>query len=117
MGYNHCLLALLAASAALACQHDRHTNVHGIQDRLQKRQTDAFPPMLTAEEGILSGSIDNTNLDSWSYYYTHGLHWAGVNESMAQWTADHWSSAGFESGLAEYCMADPQVTDKTCLQH
>lgn len=108
MGCNHCLLALLAASAAQACQHERHTTtVHGIQDRLQKRQTDVFPPMLTAEQSILSGSIDSTSLDSWSYYYTHGLHWAGTNKSMAQWTADHWNSYGFEASLAEYCRLDP----------
>jgi N-acetylated-alpha-linked acidic dipeptidase len=104
MVYDQYFLALLAASVAHGCQHDRHAkNVHEIQSRLQKRQTEAFPPVLGAEESILSGSVDNMTIDSWSYYYTHGLHWAGTNKSMAEWTADHWSSYGFESDLATYC--------------
>lgn len=58
---------------------------------------------LDANEAILSGSIDNSTIETWSYYYTHGLHLAGTNESMAQWTADRWSEYGFDSSLAEYC--------------
>jgi N-acetylated-alpha-linked acidic dipeptidase len=62
-----------------------------------------IPPVLDANEALLSGSIDNTSLDEWSYYYTHGLHWAGTNKTMAQWTADRWSENGFDTSLAEYC--------------
>ena len=67
--------------------------------------------MLQPNEAILADSFDNVTLDQWSYYYTHGLHLAGTNKSMAQWTADRWAENGFMSGLAEYCKSRLDVGD------
>ena len=77
-------LFLLAAIGAEACQRERAFKryAHGHV----KRQV-SFPPVLDANEQILINSIDNTSISTWSYYYTHGDHIAGRNESMAQWTA------------------------------
>jgi N-acetylated-alpha-linked acidic dipeptidase len=93
-------LFLLAAIGAEACQRERvfKEHAHGHV----KRQT-AFPPTLDANEQILMNSFDNTSISTWSYYYTHGDHIAGRNESMAQWTADKWASYGFTSRLDDYC--------------
>ena len=101
-----CILALLAATAAQACQHDiaHHDRFVGLESRLAKRQDAvAFPPVLEGNEAILSNSFDNASLETWSYYYTHGLHWAGTNKSMAQWTADRWNENGFDASLVQYC--------------
>ncbi|KAH7090360.1 N-acetylated-alpha-linked acidic dipeptidase-like protein 2 [Paraphoma chrysanthemicola] len=95
-------LFLLGAIGAQACQRERafvhHSHPH------VKRQTNnaTFPPALDANEQILINSFDNTSISEWSYYYTHGDHIAGRNESMAQWTADKWSEYGFTSRLDEY---------------
>ena len=104
MKCNTCFLAVLAASTVLACQHDfhHHEQFAGLQSRLEKRQAPAFPPALDAAEALLTGSFDNTSIESWSYFYTHGLHWAGTNKSMAQWTIDRWAESGFDTKLAEY---------------
>lgn len=97
--------ALAVATVVNACQHEI-TNVerfHGLQDRLVKRQeATAFPPALEDDEKVLADSFEATDIDSWSYYYTHGLHVAGSNQSMAQWTADRWSENGFTAGLVTY---------------
>ncbi|CAN9145556.1 unnamed protein product [Alternaria alternata] len=92
-------LLALAAIGAQACQRERaflhHPHKH------VKRQS-AFPPALTPDEEILLNSFDSVSISEWSYYYTHGQHLAGQNESMAQWTADKWSEYGFTSRLDEY---------------
>ncbi|KAJ8114115.1 hypothetical protein OPT61_g3922 [Boeremia exigua] len=93
------LFFLLAAVGTEACQRERVFKRHA-HSRI-KRQT-SFPPVLDANEQILLNSFDNTSISTWSYYYTHGDHIAGRNESMAQWTADKWSSYGFTSRLDEY---------------
>lgn len=68
-----------------------------------KRASSAvFPPVLTSDEAVLVNSFSNTSISDWSYYYTHGLHVAGTNKSMAQWTADRWAENGFESRLYAY---------------
>lgn len=101
------LVSLLGAQASFvfACQHER------LEPRAQhrhaghvKRQATQFPPTLDQNEALLAGSFDNASMETWSYYYTHGLHIAGTNESMAQWTADRFSEFGWSSGLASYCV-------------
>lgn len=105
MKCNSCFLAVLAVSTAQACQHDfhHHEQFAGLQSRLERRQAPAFPPALDANEAILTTAFDNTSIESWSYFYTHGLHWAGTNKSMAQWTVDMWNGNGLDAQLAEYC--------------
>lgn len=66
-----------------------------------KRQTTPRVP-LTPDESVLVNSFDNNTLRDWNYYYTHGAHLAGTNQSMAQWTADRWSENGFQARLDEY---------------
>ncbi|KAH7038487.1 glutamate carboxypeptidase II [Macrophomina phaseolina] len=95
------VFSLLIADAA-ACQKDLLRPRGTGRPRLITRQETAFPPVLSDIESILVNSFDNTTIDEWSYYYTHGLHIAGTNESQAQWTADKWSSFGVPSSLAEY---------------
>lgn len=102
-------LLLLAAVGAEACQRERAFKEHAHGH--VKRQT-AFPPKLDANEQILMNSFDNTSISTWSYYYTHGDHIAGRNESMAQWTADKWASYGFASRLDDYCK--PQFSTALC---
>ncbi|PSK53120.1 hypothetical protein B9Z65_3320 [Elsinoe australis] len=96
-------LSYLAAlsSTALACQlqHMHEFNPHRM---LAKRQETVFPPILTADESTLISAIDNTTIEQWSYYYTHGRHLAGENKTMAQFTADRWAENGFDSRLDEY---------------
>ena len=95
-------LSLLPAFAALvsACAKDHNDIFHVKRDVMPKAP---FPPELTAEESLLVNSFDNASIASSSYYYTHGLHVAGTNRSMAQWTADRWAENGFDSRLVEYC--------------
>lgn len=57
---------------------------------------------LTPDEQIITQSFSNLSMDDWSYYYTHGAHLAGLNKSMAEWTAQKWEDAGIPSGLVEY---------------
>lgn len=98
------LIILCAVSAVHAClrEHALHREFSHY-DLLTKRQTTDFPPTLTSEEAVLVSSFNNVTISQWSYYYTHGLHLAGTNQSMAQWTADRWSENGFVAGLAPYC--------------
>lgn len=93
-------LFILAAIGAEACQRERAFKQHALGH--VKRQA-SFPPVLEANEQILMNSFDNASISTWSYYYTHGDHIAGRNETMAQWTADKWASYGFTSRLDEYC--------------
>ncbi|KAF2622625.1 N-acetylated-alpha-linked acidic dipeptidase-like protein 2 [Macroventuria anomochaeta] len=95
-------LFLLATIGAEACQRERvfKHHAHGLIKRQAANAT--FPPVLDPNEQILINSFDNTSISTWSYYYTHGDHIAGRNESMAQWTADKWAEYGFTSRLDEY---------------
>ncbi|KAF1977901.1 N-acetylated-alpha-linked acidic dipeptidase-like protein 2 [Bimuria novae-zelandiae CBS 107.79] len=96
-------LVLAAAAGVHACQRDL-TSEHASHRHVKRQSTNAtFPPVLDANEQILVSSFDNTTISTWAYYYTHGNHLAGVNKSMAQWTADKWSENGFTSRLDEYC--------------
>ncbi|KIX00289.1 uncharacterized protein Z518_10428 [Rhinocladiella mackenziei CBS 650.93] len=96
-------LLALSTSSVLACQREHHQlRTFNPHTALLKRQETHFPPVLDPSEAILINSFDNTSIESWSYYYTHGLHLAGTNKSMAQWTADRWNEYGFKAGLASY---------------
>lgn len=44
-----------------------------------------------------------TNILHRSYYYGHGYHLAGTNQSMAEWTANHWAESGFTTFIPQYC--------------
>ncbi|KAL8868857.1 MAG: hypothetical protein Q9174_004708 [Haloplaca sp. 1 TL-2023] len=96
--YSFILQISCFVSLALACVRDHA--IHRPRS-LVKRQSTPLAP-LTADEAILVNSFDNNTLDDWSYYYTHGAHLAGTNESQAQWTADRWSENGFQARLDEY---------------
>ncbi|KAF2848827.1 N-acetylated-alpha-linked acidic dipeptidase-like protein 2 [Plenodomus tracheiphilus IPT5] len=95
-------ILLLAAIGAQACQRERAFQHHPHKHVKRQESNSTFPPALDANEQILLDSFDNTSIATWSYYYTHGDHIAGRNESMAQWTADKWSEYGFTSRLDEY---------------
>lgn len=99
---------LAAAIVASACQHEVNDvkRFNGLRKRLltKRQEQPRFPPELDGDESILVNSFDATEIDTWSYYYTHGLHIAGTNQSMAQWTADRWAEHGFTTGLDVYCM-------------
>ncbi|SMR58374.1 unnamed protein product [Zymoseptoria tritici ST99CH_1E4] len=56
-------------------------------------------PELTDNERLLTNSISNSSISQYSFYYTQGLHLAGTNQSQAQYTADLWAEAGFDSRL------------------
>ena len=98
------LLALYVTSAIACPREHLQPQVFSPHLALSKRQETAFPPVLEQNEAILLNSFDNTSIESWSYFYTHGLHVAGTNQSMAQWTADRWNEYGFTANLAQYCM-------------
>ncbi|KAF2446837.1 N-acetylated-alpha-linked acidic dipeptidase-like protein 2 [Karstenula rhodostoma CBS 690.94] len=92
---------LAAVTGVHACQKEitpRHPQRHS------KRQSAnaTFPPALDPNEQIIVNSFDNTTISTWSYYYGHGAHLAGTNETIAQWTADRWAENGFTSRLEEY---------------
>ncbi|KAF2140554.1 uncharacterized protein K452DRAFT_273177 [Aplosporella prunicola CBS 121167] len=104
MVYSMFNVAFMLVAGAAACQRDHLVSGHRARQhdsQLARRQAD-FPPVLSDTESILVNSFDNTSINDWSYYYTHGLHLAGKNRTMAQWTADKWSSYGIPSTLAEY---------------
>lgn len=96
--YNWISLGALAllASTSTACLHVRHAHGHHV-----KRQS-TLPTPLTPDEQTLVGAVSTTNLDEWSYYYTHGAHLAGKNLSMAQWTADRWAGSGLDTTVVAY---------------
>ncbi|PVI05750.1 N-acetylated-alpha-linked acidic dipeptidase-like protein 2 [Periconia macrospinosa] len=95
------IFVLLGAIGAQACQRDL-TFAHGHRHVKRQNTNATFPPALDANEQILINSFDNTSISEWSYYYTHGNHIAGLNKTMAQWTADKWTEYGFTSRLDEY---------------
>ena len=95
----------LQAHFVCACQRDRlEPRVSHRHAGLAKRQATQFPPILDQNEAILAGSFASASMETWSYYYTHGLHVAGTNQSMAQWTADRFSDFGWTAGLTSYCV-------------
>ncbi|KAK7974044.1 hypothetical protein PG989_015892 [Apiospora arundinis] len=71
-----------------ACQRVRHEHSTA---GLAKRQSALLPTPLTPDEDTLVRSVSNATLADWSYYYTHGQHLAGRNQTMARWTADRWA--------------------------
>lgn len=85
-----------------ACARERDFSFSK-QSIVRRQDVVAFPPVLDENESILANSFDNTSIATWSYYYTHGLHVAGTNRTMAQWTADRWNENGFTANLVEYC--------------
>ncbi|OAK98236.1 N-acetylated-alpha-linked acidic dipeptidase-like protein 2 [Phaeosphaeriaceae sp. SRC1lsM3a] len=95
-------LFLLGAIGALGCQRERAFVHHSHAHVKRQSSNTTFPPVLDANEQILLNSFDNTSISEWSYYYTHGDHVAGRNQTMAQWTADRWAEFGFTSRLDEY---------------
>ncbi|OAX79631.1 hypothetical protein ACJ72_06048 [Emergomyces africanus] len=98
-------LSFLALSSSLvdACASD-----HLFQRSFDPRQLGIArrdgqsPPALTDHESILLGSFDNNTISDWEYYYTHGLHVAGTNQTMAEWTVEKWSGFGVPSSLTSY---------------
>jgi N-acetylated-alpha-linked acidic dipeptidase len=99
--------ALSAATVVQACARERDFFL-GEQPIVRRQDAAPFPPVLDENESILANSFDQSSIATWSYYYTHGLHVAGTNRTMAQYTADRWNENGFTAGLAEYC------TQATC---
>lgn len=95
-------LILLGAIGVKACQRERAFVHHSHPHVKRQSSNTTFPPALDANEKILLDSFSNTSIAEWSYYYTHGDHIAGRNETMAQWTADKWAESGFTSRLDEY---------------
>lgn len=88
-----------------ACQRELRNLAqpqHQYDEPLAPRQATTFPPSWTEHEKILHTSFSNTELDTWSSYYTHGDHVAGRNRSMAEETAKKWIANGVPSSLAEY---------------
>lgn len=90
-------------SLAQGCAKEVNSFGAGNSRSLHRRAAAPYPPQLTAEESILVNAFDNSSIASSLYFYTHGLHLAGTNESMAQWTADRWAESGFTSRLIQYC--------------
>jgi N-acetylated-alpha-linked acidic dipeptidase len=99
------LLLLAVAQLTNACQRELRYR-EDFQDPsnhvLQLRETTSYPPSWTKEEQILHTSFSNTELDTWSSYYTHGDHIAGRNKSMAEETAKKWIANGVPASLVEY---------------
>ena len=104
-----CVLAL--AAVANACQHEilHSESLYGLEKRLVNKgqEQPVLSPKLDENESVLLNSFDATDIDTWAYYYTHGLHVAGTNKSMAQWTADHFAENGFAASLASYGQFGP----------
>ena len=93
---------LALATGVSACARDilvecRHTH----RQAFTKRNTD-WPPVLTEHETLLVNAFDNVTIDEWSDYYGHQNKLAGLGKEAAQWTADRWNDAGFDSHLNEY---------------
>ncbi|KAL8967440.1 MAG: hypothetical protein Q9197_005427 [Variospora fuerteventurae] len=94
-----CILSPLLF-ATLACSCVRDHAFHRPRSMVKRQSTPLVP--LSSDEAILTNSFDNNTLNDWNYYYTHGVHLAGTNRTMAQWTADRWSENGFQARLDEY---------------
>ncbi|KAI9736633.1 MAG: hypothetical protein M1834_000837 [Cirrosporium novae-zelandiae] len=93
-------MLFLTSSLYLADELPRQRH---IKQQFQKRASfTSIPPVLSGHEALLINSIDNNSLSGWSYYYTHGLHVAGTNSTMAKWTLNKWNEFGISASLAEY---------------
>ncbi|PGH31790.1 glutamate carboxypeptidase II [[Emmonsia] crescens] len=94
---------VLSSSLVDACANDHlaQRSFDPSQLGLAKRDGQS-PPALTEHESILLNSFDNNTVSDWSYYYTHGLHVAGTNKSMADWTVEKWTGFGVPSSLSSY---------------
>ncbi|KAI0130263.1 glutamate carboxypeptidase [Xylariales sp. AK1849] len=93
-------VSALLVTSATACQHERREHRQHAKRQSPNPQTPLTP--LTPYENTLVDSVSTTTLDEWSYYYTHGAHLAGRNESMAQWTADRWAESGLNTTIVSY---------------
>lgn len=104
MHFNTLSSIALSLSLVDACSHRRdHWKYLEPHDSIAKRGVAAeFPPVITEHESILVNSFDSNSVSDWSYYYTHGLHVAGTNRSMGQWTADKWTEFGVPTSLVSY---------------
>lgn len=105
------LSALLLSSIAaigFTCVHEHvprsnaRAQYHAHHAHQKRQAATAFPPVLDENEQTLIDSFNATDIDTYSYYYTHGDHIAGRNMSMAQWTAEKWAENGFDTYLATY---------------
>ncbi|KAI1384984.1 glutamate carboxypeptidase [Hypoxylon trugodes] len=79
-----------------ACLHERLPT-----SSVVKRQDTPQVP-LSPQEATLVDAISNTTISEWSYYYTHGAHLAGKNQTMAEWTAERWKENGWNSSVVSY---------------
>ncbi|KAF2683068.1 Zn-dependent exopeptidase [Lentithecium fluviatile CBS 122367] len=98
---------VLLGALAYACQRDwdalhRRMHQHNSHNRHAKRAEVEYPPALSEVESILVNSFDNKSISEWSHYYTHGDHLGSHNKTMAEWTAQKWRDAGFDSFLEEF---------------
>ncbi|KAH7379385.1 hypothetical protein DE146DRAFT_774283 [Phaeosphaeria sp. MPI-PUGE-AT-0046c] len=102
---NFLLFLVALVQLASACQRElrnRAPSQHLSDQVLVPREATPFPPTWTEDEKILHTSFSNTELDTWSSYYTHGDHVAGRNKSMAEETAKKWIENGVSSSLVGY---------------
>nr|AJD23169.1 glutamate carboxypeptidase [Onygena corvina] len=103
MKLDHFLLLALATAAVDGCVRERDIgSVDPFSELAKRSEGQLHLPHLSKFESMLLNSFDNTTVDTWAYYYTHGLHIAGTNRSMAQWTADKWAESGFTSSVVSY---------------
>ncbi|KAI5359143.1 Putative PA domain, transferrin receptor-like, dimerization domain, peptidase M28 [Septoria linicola] len=91
------LTALALLPISHACLREREFHNHGLKKRSVTPRAE-----LSADEQFIVDSFDSNSISDWSYYYTHGNHIGGKNESQAQWTADRWAEAGLTTRLDNY---------------
>ncbi|WPA99987.1 uncharacterized protein RHO25_004607 [Cercospora beticola] len=91
------IAALCLLPTSHACVREREFHSHGLTKRSVTPRAELSP-----DEQLIIDSFDANEISDWSYYYTHGNHIAGKNESQAQWTADRWAEAGFTTRLDAY---------------
>ncbi|KAK2748781.1 hypothetical protein FQN57_000362 [Myotisia sp. PD_48] len=96
-------LSLVALATALvdACVLEEATHEFN-PALLTRRSRTPQRPHLSKHERVMVDSFSSTTVDDWSYYYTHGLHIAGMNRTQAQWTADKWAEFGVPSSVVSY---------------
>ncbi|PGH07769.1 hypothetical protein AJ79_06157 [Helicocarpus griseus UAMH5409] len=96
-------LLTLSSSLVDACAKDYiHRKSLEPRELTLAKRAGEFPPVLTDHESVLLNSFDSNTISDWSYYYTHGLHVAGTNKTMAEWTAEKWTEFGVPATLASY---------------
>lgn len=57
---------------------------------------------IAQNEATILSSMSSVDISEWSYFYTHGLHVAGTNYSMAAWTRDRWVESGVATNIIPY---------------